>query len=115
MLIEVDEKRVFQMNDRSMRKEGPEGKGEKSMLLPPLSDELVLSRIWMLLRQRVNVSLWHLRRVNYAWKRSVGESLQWSALEIVWVDSPGFMRYLREHGERRPSLRERVESEGIQG
>lgn len=110
-LIEVVEKRVFQVNERSMREEeGQEAKGEKSTLLPPLSDELVLSHIWPLLHQRVNVSLlWRLRRVNHAWKRSVGETLQWSALEIVRVDSPGFVRYLRERGERRPSLRERDE------
>jgi hypothetical protein len=55
--------------------------------------------------------LWRLRRVNKAWKRSVGTSLEWAALEMVRVDSPGFLRYLQERRERRPSLLERVESE----
>ena len=84
----------------------------RSTLLPPLSDELVLSRIWPLMHQRVNISLlWRLRRVNKAWKRKVGDSLEWAALDIVRVDAPGLIRYLRRTGELRPSLRERVESE----
>lgn len=84
----------------------------KATLLPPLSDELVLSRIWPLMHQRVNISLLRrLRRVNKAWKRKVGDSLEWAALDIVKVDTPGLIRYLKKTGELRPSLRERVESE----
>ena len=49
--------------------------------------------------------------MNKAWKRKVGTSLEWAALEIVRVDTPGLLRYLEERGECRPSLRERVESE----
>ena len=49
--------------------------------------------------------------MNKAWKREVGNSLEWAALEIVKVDTPGLIRYLRKTGERRPSLRDRVESE----
>ena len=41
----------------------------------------------------------------------MSNSLEWAALEMVRVDSPGFLRYLRERRERRPSLQERVESE----
>lgn len=112
LLIEVAEKRVFSVDDRSARGESRGKQIENPTLLPPLSDELVLTRIWPLLHRRVNVSLlWRLRRVNRAWKRSVGVSLHWAALEIVRVDTPGLTRYLTEQGERRPSLRERVEGE----
>ena len=112
VLIEVVEKRVFQVNGRLFPEEGRGRSIVNSTLLPPLGDELVLTRIWPLLHQRVNVSLlWRLRRVNRAWKRSVGASLQWAALETVKVDTPGLMRYLREQGERRPSLRDQVEGE----
>ena len=112
LLIEVVEKSVFHVNDRISRGESRGRHIENAALLPPLSDEFVLTRIWPLLHQRVNVSLlWHLRRVNRAWNRSVGGSLHWAALEIVRVDTPGLMRYLSEHCERRPSLRERVKGE----
>jgi hypothetical protein len=84
----------------------------EATLRPPLSDELVLSQIWPLLHKRVNVSLlWRLRKVNRAWKKKVGTTLEWAALEFVRIDSPGFLRLLEKRGERRPSLRERVESE----
>ena len=49
--------------------------------------------------------------MNRAWKEQVGSSLEWAALEMVKVDTPGLIRYLKETGELRPSLRERVESE----
>ena len=72
----------------------------------------MLSKVRPLLHKQVNVSLlWRLRRVNKAWKRSVSNSLEWAALEMVRVDSPGYLRYLRERCERRPTLLERVESE----
>lgn len=84
----------------------------ESTLLPPLSDELVLTQIWPLLHQRVDVSLlWRLRRVNRSWKREVGTTLEWAALEMVRIDAPGLTRFLERCGERRPSLRDRVESE----
>ena len=112
VVIEVVERRAFQVSDRSSQGEGLGRRTEKSTLLPPLSDELVQMQIWPLLHRQVNLSLlWRLRRVNRAWKQSVGSSLQWAALELVRVDTPGLMSYLRERGERRPSLRERVEGE----
>ena len=81
-------------------------------LLPPLSDELVLTKIWPLLHKKVNVSLmWRLRRVSRDWRRGVALTLEWAALEVVRIDSPGYIRFLKEHGERRPSLQERVEDE----
>lgn len=46
-----------------------------------------------------------------AWKESVGTTLEWTALEVVRVDTPGYIQYLRGRGERRASLRERVEDE----
>lgn len=112
-VIEVIERRVFvEINQTKKEERNQREDGEKFTLLPPLSDQIVLSKVWPLLHERVNVSLlWRLRRVNKAWKRSVSNSLEWAALEMVRVDSPGFLRYLRERRERRPSLQERVESE----
>ena len=111
-LIEIVETRVFDVSGQEGRERKREKRSEEVTLLPPLSDELVLSRIWPRLHQRVNVSLlWRLRRVNRAWRKKVGATLEWSALEIVRVDTPGLTRYLEKRGERRPSLRERVESE----
>lgn len=110
LLIEVVERRVFDVSDSEERgREEPYG---EATLLPPLSDELVLSRIWPRLHQRVNVSLlWRLRRVSRAWKGKVGTSMEWAALEMVRVDAPGITRYLEMKGERHLTLRERVESE----
>lgn len=111
-LIEIIEERFFERGVQAPAKEVRDKGREKSTLLQPLSDEIVLDQIWPLLHQRVNVSLlWRLRRVSRAWKESVARSLEWSALEIVRIDTPGFVRYLEQHCERRPSLRERVEDE----
>ena len=104
-LIEVIESVVFDGNNPFAGERDRESSEGKSMLLSPLSDELVLSQIWPLMH------LWRLRRVNRAWKRNVGSSLEWAALEMVRVDTPGLICYLRKTGELRPSLRERVESE----
>lgn len=102
----------MESNQTKKEEKSHRGEREKVTLLPPLSDQLVLSKVWSLLHKQVNVSLlWRLRRVNKAWKRSVSNSLEWAALEMVRVDSPGYLRYLRERRERRPSLLERVESE----
>lgn len=49
--------------------------------------------------------------MNRAWRENVAKSLEWAALEVVRVDTPGFVRYLEERRECRPSLRERVEDE----
>ena len=38
-------------------------------------------------------------------------TLEWAALEMVRVDTSSFIRYLEDHCERRPLLRERVEGE----
>jgi hypothetical protein len=73
-LLEIIEKRVFDVTVPSV--EEHEEDVEERTLLPPLSDELVLGRIWPLLHRRVNVSLlWRLRRVNKAWKRKVGTTV----------------------------------------
>lgn len=111
-LIDMIEERVFERHVQQKREEKTEREVESATLLPPLSDRLVLERIWPLLHKRVNVSLlWRLRRVSRAWKRNVGVSLEWAALEVVRIDAPGLIRYLEERRERRPPLRERVEDE----
>lgn len=111
-LIDAIEGRVFErVEQRSNREVGVRASGEAT-LLPPLSDELVVKRVWPLLHRKVDVSLlWRLRRVNRAWKSNVASSLEWAALEIVRVDAPGYLQYLRDRHERRPSLQERVEDE----
>ena len=111
-LIEIFENRAFEVNLCSVSESDQEVLKREATLLPPLSDEIVLSRIWPLLHQRVNISLlWRLRRVNRAWRVKVGTSLEWAALEMVRVDAPGLARYLKRKGEKYPTLRERVESE----
>lgn len=111
-LIEIVESRVFDVSSQTPEKRSKEGEKELETLLPPLTDELVLTQIWPLLHQRVNVSLlWRLRRVNKAWRDKVSTTMEWAALEMVRVDSPGFLQFITERCERRPSLRERVESE----
>ena len=111
-LIDVIEVRVFHVSGREPEREEQGQDIEGRTLLPPLSDELVLSRVWPLLHKRVNISLlWRLRRVNRAWKREVGTTIEWAALEMVRVDSPGLLRYLAVRHEPLPSLRERVEGE----
>ena len=113
-LIEIIKSRVFDVSEQTPRKKEQKQRVEERTLLPPLSDELVLSRIWPLLHKRVNVSLlWRLRRVNRAWKEKVGTTVEWAALEMVRVDSPGFLQFLAARREPRPSLCERVESEMI--
>ena len=111
-LIDIVERRVFDSSVQTREESGREKLSGEATLLPPLSDELVFLHIWPLLHQRVNVSLlWRLRRVNRAWKKKVGTTLEWAALEFVRIDSPGYLRFLRNRGERRPPLRERVERE----
>jgi hypothetical protein len=56
-LIEIVERRVFDVNVQTKRESGRESLTGEATLLPPLSDELVLSQIWPLLHKRVNVSL----------------------------------------------------------
>ena len=111
-MIELIEKRVFDLSEQPAKKRGQERESEERTLLPPLSDELVLGRIWPLLHKRVNVSLlWRLRRVSRSWKEKVGTTVEWAALEMVRVDSPGYLQYLSARHESRPPLRERVEDE----
>lgn len=99
-------------SEQTLIREKQDLEGGERTLLPPLNDELVLHRIWPLLHRRVNVSLlWRLRRVNRAWKRKVGTTLEWSALEMVRLDSPGYLQVLASRRVPRPSLCERVESE----
>ena len=110
-LIETIEERIF-VRSEPVARAGESGGELRRTLLPPLDDELVLGRIWPLLHQRVNVSLlWRLRRVNRAWREQVSTTVEWAALEMVRVDTPGFLRNLAERGERRPSLQKRVENE----
>ena len=110
LLIEKAESWAFEVGSQSSESESR--RKELGTLLPPLTDELVLTRIWPLLHQRVNVSLlWRLRRVNRAWREKVSTTLKWTALEWVRVDSPGFLQLISERRERRPALRDRVESE----
>lgn len=111
-LIEVLESRVFERSEQTTSEEDRAETEGQATLLPPLSDELVLERIWPLLHKSVNVSLmWRLRRVSRAWKKNVAVTLEWAALEVVRIDSPGYLRFLRDRRERRPSLQERVEDE----
>ena len=65
-LIDVFERRAFVVSKQVKKEEKSQrGDGEKVTLLPPLSDQIVLSKVWPLLHERVNVSLmWRLRRVN---------------------------------------------------
>ena len=112
-LIDALESRVFDKSEQTPKKGEVDVEPKVGVtLLPPLTDELVLAKIWPLLHKKVNVTLmWRLRRVSRDWKRSVAQTLEWAALEVVRVDSPGYLRFLRERGERRPSLQERVEDE----
>ena len=111
-LIEIFEERIFDRSVQGLQERGLSERVITATLLPPLSDELVLERIWPLLHKRLNISLlWRLRIVNRSWHRSVAQTLEWSALEVVRVDTPGLIRYLDERRERRPPLRERVEDE----
>ena len=112
LLIEGIEERVFERSVLSVSERDRNGEVESATLLPPLSDRLVLERIWPLLHRKVNISLlWRLQRVNQAWRGKVAETLEWSALEVVRVDSPGLRLYLERLMERLPPLRERVEDE----
>ena len=52
-----------------------------------------------------------MRRVNRSWRENVAKSLEWAALEVVRIDTPGLIRYLEDRQECHPSLRERVEAE----
>ena len=111
-LIDALERKVFDRSEQTSNEEVRVEPVGGAMLLPPLSDELVLTRIWPLLHKRVNVSLiWRLRRVSRAWKKSVAMTLEWAAFEMVRIDSPGYIRFLKERRERCPSLQERVEDE----
>jgi hypothetical protein len=49
--------------------------------------------------------------VSRAWKKSVAMTLEWAALEMVRIDSLGYIRFLKERREHRPSLQDRVENE----
>ena len=82
------ENRLFDVSVQIAREGSREDLIQEATLLPPLSDELVLSRIWPLLHQRVNESLlWRLRRVNRAWRGIEGTTLEWAALEMVQIDA----------------------------
>ena len=111
-LIDAIEGGVFERVEQHLNREIQVRETGVATLLPPLSDELVYRRVWPLLHRKVDVSLlWRLRRVSRAWKESVATSLEWAALEIVRVDAPGYLQYLRDRHECPPSLQERVEDE----
>ena len=66
-LIDIVERRIFDVNVQAKEESSREKLIGEATLLPPLSDELVLSQIWPLLHKRVNVFLlWRLRKVNRA-------------------------------------------------
>lgn len=104
-LIDAIEGRIFNRGGQSLSG-GVRGRTvEVAKSLPLLNDEIVLTRIWPFLHRNVNVSLlWRLRKVNRAWKESVATTLEWAALEVVWVDTLGYVRYLQNRGERRASF-----------
>lgn len=111
-LIELVESRVFEVSEQAPKRREQEKKVDGVTLLPPLSDDLVLARIWPRLHQGVNISLlWRLQRVNKAWREKVSTTVEWAALDMVRVDTPGLLQFLADRGEHRPSLRERVENE----
>ena len=111
-LIELIERRVLVSSEQTSIRGEQDLEGGERTLLPPLNDELVLHKIWPLLHRKVNVSLlWRLQRVNMTWRGKIGTTLEWSALEMVRLDSPGYLRVLASRRVPRPSLRERVESE----
>lgn len=94
------------MSDQAPKRRDQEKKVDGVTLLPPLSDDLVLARIWPRLHQGVNISLlWRLRRVNKAWREKVSTTVEWAALDMVRVDTPGLLQFLADRGEHRPSLR----------
>ena len=94
-LIELLEKRVFDVGELPSWESAVGQRVEARTLLPPLIDELVFGQIWPLLHKRVNVSLlWRLRRVNRSWKATVATTIEWASLEMVRVDSQGFLRNL---------------------
>ena len=45
-----------------------------------------------------------LQQVNRAWRDCVGNTLEWAALDMVRVDTPGSVRYLLIHNKVQPSL-----------
>ena len=111
LLIELIERRIFERADPLLDR-GIEIMSGKASLLPPLSDELVMLHVWPRLHEGVNISLLRrLRRVSHAWRKGVGETREWAALEMARLDSPGLIRYLAAHCEVLPPLRDRVESE----
>jgi hypothetical protein len=81
-------------------------------LIPPLSDELVERFIWPKLQTSTNISLiWRARRISRSWRSFVGRTPVWLALEMVRVDTPGYLKNLVHTGRSRPSLRSRVLAE----
>ena len=44
-----------------------------------------------------------------AWKEKVGTTVEWAALEMVRLDSPGYLQFLAYCRESRPSLQIGVE------
>ena len=111
LLIESYERRIF-LRAESPLEAGIEGRSGKATMLPSLSDDIVMSHVWPHLHEGVNISLlWRLRRVSRAWKRRVGATREWAALEMVRLDSPGLIRYLSARCEARPSLRDAVACE----
>lgn len=110
-IIEVIEGQIFETSVPTLR-ESIRSRELRGTLLSALEDEIVMRQIWPVLHKRVNVSLlWRLRRVNRAWRNQVGNTIEWAALEVVRLDSLGYLRFLAESGERRPSMQERVERE----
>lgn len=70
------------------------GRGQ-NRLLQFSSDSIVRKEIWTRLHVTPSL-LWRLRWVNRRWRRNVGSSLEWAALEIVRVDNKGHQAEVRK-------------------
>lgn len=49
--------------------------------------------------------------MNRAWREDLGTTQEWAALDMVRIDTPSLIRYLVEHCECCPLLRDRVKCE----
>lgn len=85
-------------------------RGEFLRILPGLPDKLVKERIFPLLPVSPSL-LWRLRRVCRLWRRHIGDTFVWQALEIVRIDNQGYRRLVSRGEVQRLSLQERFEFE----
>lgn len=81
----------------------------QNALLPSIPDSVVMTVIWPRLPLSASV-LWQLQRVSRRWRRFVGRTLEWEALEVVRIDNRGYKAAVRR-GLPRASLNERLSFE----